>query len=827
MKSPQFLYFFVFFCLSLVVNYSASWSVDEVNPYEIARQENVAVVNGKIYLFGGYGINSSVVGNMYIFDPNASGTKWQIGDSNTSKSRQNAGSTSCENGNIYISGGQSNTAALSDTLIYDPDVSSGSRWITSVSIPNLPYLLAGPRSVCINNVLYVTGGIAWGGTSSYNTLHYIDVTNPVTWTTVTMGVTRWNHTATLVGTDIYLTGGVSGDSGSPIQSIVDVFDTLTNTISTKVVANLNIPKYGHSSVYNPADGRIYNWGGFHYDNQVDVLDIISGTWISGAVPDLSLTYMSLSASLINDKIYFKGGWTGSVVNRMDVLTLDTFDGGSGGGNGNTSGTPDYIVKFDSNGGLEESGMFQKNGYIGNGIIDPLESFDTDGAIKIADTTSNNEGTIKFTGTDLEGYVNGEWKSLTASGVNNPVTAPTIWSENASNEAYRENYNVGIGTSDPSYRLEVNSDTTNNVAKFTSNTNTSYVRVENSAGSIQIGAQDGDFVQNVGGIERIRIKSDGKVGIGTLTPTEQLSVEGAINLKNTSTNNAGTIRYSNNDFEGYDGSTWKSLTQTSPVTNTNVWSLNGSDTFYDGGNVGIGTNSPFSKISYGSNGTLDNESNRLALFEDSLGKEFYGLGLVSQGNTSGLGFWGGTGAVTPYDGNSGTRAQMVLDKNGVITFEGRANFKSKLGLSFESPFSKISYGSNGSVNNESNRLALFEDSLGKEFFGFGLAQIGVNPGVGIWGGTGGSIPFNGTSGKMPDLFISKLSGNVGIGTTTTPTERLEVVGNIKASGFVQLGLTTGTPTVACTSATHHGRMLVDPTATPALLWICGSAGWISK
>lgn len=48
-----------------------------------------------------------------------------------------------------------------------------------------------------------------------------------------------------------------------------------------------------------------------------------------------------------------------------------------------------------------------------------------------------------------------------------------------------------------------------------------------------------------------------------------------------------------------------------------------------------------------------------------------------------------------------------------------------------------------------------------------------------------------------------------------------------NGFVQLGLTTGQPSIACTGASHHDRMVVDPTASPAALWIWGSVGWISK
>lgn len=55
----------------------------------------------------------------------------------------------------------------------------------------------------------------------------------------------------------------------------------------------------------------------------------------------------------------------------------------------------------------------------------------------------------------------------------------------------------------------------------------------------------------------------QVGVGTDTPSQELDVDGKIKISNDGrTPTAGTIRYSsfNNDFEGYDGTEWKSLTE---------------------------------------------------------------------------------------------------------------------------------------------------------------------------------------------------------------------------------------------------------------------------
>lgn len=70
-----------------------------------------------------------------------------------------------------------------------------------------------------------------------------------------------------------------------------------------------------------------------------------------------------------------------------------------------------------------------------------------------------------------------------------------------------------------------------------------------------------------------INQNGRVGIGTNSPQQILDINGGIRLGNTITATAGTIRYNNNKFEGYNGSDWKSFEQlpsgsliTNPIDN---------------------------------------------------------------------------------------------------------------------------------------------------------------------------------------------------------------------------------------------------------------------
>ena len=63
--------------------------------------------------------------------------------------------------------------------------------------------------------------------------------------------------------------------------------------------------------------------------------------------------------------------------------------------------------------------------------------------------------------------------------------------------------------------------------------------------------------------------DSFIGINTVTYKEMLTVAGAIHIGTTANTNAGAIRYTGSDFEGYHDGEWLSLTTTSGVTSEGV------------------------------------------------------------------------------------------------------------------------------------------------------------------------------------------------------------------------------------------------------------------
>lgn len=100
----------------------------------------------------------------------------------------------------------------------------------------------------------------------------------------------------------------------------------------------------------------------------------------------------------------------------------------------------------------------------------------------------------------------------------------------------------------------------------------------------------------------KMASDGSFGIDNLSPLEKLDVNGAIRLGTTVNNNAGTLRWTGSDFEGYDGDTWHSLTVDGGSSlpdasagetlrhNGLYWEAR-SNLYNSGTDIGIGTTSP--------------------------------------------------------------------------------------------------------------------------------------------------------------------------------------------------------------------------------------------
>lgn len=84
------------------------------------------------------------------------------------------------------------------------------------------------------------------------------------------------------------------------------------------------------------------------------------------------------------------------------------------------------------------------------------------------------------------------------------------------------------------------------------------------------------------IERMRINSEGYIGIGTDDPKVKLDIAGGLRIGDTDQEYPGTIKWTGSDFLGYNGTDWLSLFTVSQ------WAQNNNGLYFASGNVGIGS-----------------------------------------------------------------------------------------------------------------------------------------------------------------------------------------------------------------------------------------------
>lgn len=91
-----------------------------------------------------------------------------------------------------------------------------------------------------------------------------------------------------------------------------------------------------------------------------------------------------------------------------------------------------------------------------------------------------------------------------------------------------NGNVGIGTITPTDKLHLYSSSGVTRIRMTNDTTSSYVGMDSTDAAMQLATDDFiKFQTGAGFPERMRIDANGKVGIGTSTPTEKLHIVGAV------------------------------------------------------------------------------------------------------------------------------------------------------------------------------------------------------------------------------------------------------------------------------------------------------------
>ncbi len=214
------------------------------------------------------------------------------------------------NGKIYVPGGQTDTAAMATTYIYDLATNA---WTTGANAP----LSASAYSVGVDtaqNILYVTGGLNSSSIGMTNVRAYQVQTN--TWTPITpMKTARYNHEAAFIEGKLYVAGGFGNAGG---LSNCEVYNPATQAWAD--IAPLNRSRaQAASTVYKDDAGNSY-WllvGGEDPATGTilagaEIYDVRNNRWI--ALDDsfnLNLARTQTNGAAVGEYFYVVSGGTGS------------------------------------------------------------------------------------------------------------------------------------------------------------------------------------------------------------------------------------------------------------------------------------------------------------------------------------------------------------------------------------------------------------------------------------------------------------------------------------------------------------------------------------
>lgn len=348
---------------------------------------------------------------------------------------------------------------------------------------------------------------------------------------------------------------------------------------------------------------------------------------------------------------------------------------------------------------------------------------------------------------------------------------------------------------------VNDDNSNNWATLRLQFNNTHAWSMSNQGGLWWGyAANGNHSDR--GVEKMRLTTVGNLGIGTSTPSNEQSWDKVLDLHGfnhaktlvtTTTGDVKTGIFSHSDWGG-NGAMGVVGTESDHDLNLMAGYTNYHVTVKTDGNVGIGTTSPSDKLTlYDGEFTLQNNNNTQnqgIAFQNSGGSYTWRMYRTDAGNGfADLRF--ASGLNTDFDQ---LQDHMIIRNNGdvgigttnpstTLDVAGTAHFSGHVGIGTTTPSNEQGWGRVMDVHDPSHAKILAT-----------ITTEGIKTGIFShfnWSGSGGPMGVIGTESNHDLRLMAgygnhhvtiKIGGNVGIG-TTSPSEKLEVSGNIKSDGVI--------------------------------------------
>jgi hypothetical protein len=465
-------------------------------------------------------------------------------------------------------------------------------------------------------------------------------------------------TYTLAGLGGITATFLSGTSGISYNSTTGVI-SYSGTVYTD--ASIRALFSGATGIsYNSSTGAISYSGTVYTDSSIRALISLTTTGTSGAS-----TYNN-TTGVINVPNYTLAGLGG--------ISLTSLSGGTGITYNNTTGAISYSGTVYTDASvralISASGAVSYNNTTG---VISLTSGNLTEATSSVLTITGGTGAVLGSGTSIQvkqasttvsGFLSStDWntfngKANALSGTTNYVAKFTSSSAIGNSLLYSDSVGVGINIINPNYSLQVNSSTTSNRIQLT---NTSSGTA--SADGLQIGQsgldayisnrEAGAFDIETSGVTRLSIASTGAATfsstvlvnstlsayLGTISSGNTPATSGTtpVNAMLNLTNNRGIGMYFGGKYSG-DYAQWIQVSDTGNLSVNYPLLLNP-----NGGNVGIGTSSPLSRLDI--NNTYVSDTTTQVIIRDNTG------GGLHMGGTGGAARWlqaqDYTGAATYY------------------------------------------------------------------------------------------------------------------------------------------------------------------------------------